>query len=88
MPLVALLDTNVWVSAFLKPAVPPGQVIAKWRRDDFTAVTSLSQLAELAEVLSRPRLFLRFKYPPEEVETTSLLFIDLSLWTTTIPYHH
>ncbi len=69
MPLVALLDTNVWVSAFLKPTGPPGQVIARWRRDDFTVVTSLSQLAETTEVLSRPRLTLRFKYPPEEVET-------------------
>ena len=69
MPLVALLDTNVWVSAFLKPTGPPGQVIAKWRRDDFSVVTSFSQLTEIAEVLSRPRLTLRFKYPPEEVET-------------------
>lgn len=69
MPLVALLDTNVWVSAFLKPTGPPGQVITRWRRDDFSVVTSFSQLAEIAEVLSRPRLTLRFKYPPEEVET-------------------
>ena len=69
MPLVALLDTNIWVSAFLKPTGPPGQVITRWRRDDFSVVTSLSQLAEIAEVLSRPRLTLRFKYPPEEVET-------------------
>jgi putative PIN family toxin of toxin-antitoxin system len=69
VPLVALLDTNVWVSAFLKPTGPPGQVITRWRRDDFSVVTSLSQLAEIAEVLSRPRLTLRFKYPPEEVET-------------------
>jgi len=69
VPLVALLDTNIWVSAFLKPTGPPGQVITRWRRDDFSVVTSLSQLAEIAEVLSRPRLTLRFKYPPEEVET-------------------
>ena len=69
MPLVALLDTNVWVSAFLKPTGPPGQVITRWRRDDFSVVTSLSQLAEIAEVLTRPRLTLRFKYPPGEVET-------------------
>ena len=69
MPLAALLDTNVWVSAFLKPTGPPGEVIARWRRDDFGMVTSLSQLAEIAEVLGRPRLALRFKYPPEELET-------------------
>ena len=69
MPLVALLDTNVWVSAFLKPAGPPGQVIARWQRNDFSVVTSFSQLAEIAEVLSRQRLIQRFTYPHEDVET-------------------
>ena len=69
MPLVALLDTNVWVSAFLKPAGPPGRVVARWRRGDFRAVTSLSQLDEVAEVLARPRLMKRFKYSPQEVAT-------------------
>ena len=69
MPLVALLDTNVWVSAFLKPAGPPGQVITRWRRNDLIVVTSLSQLAEIAEVLSRPRLIRRFEYSAREIET-------------------
>jgi len=32
VPLVALLDTNVWISAFLKPTGPPGQVVTRWRR--------------------------------------------------------
>ena len=68
MPLVALLDTNVWISAFLKPTGPPGQVVASWRRGDFTAVTSLSQIAEIAEVLGRPRLTRRFKYPRRDAE--------------------
>ena len=62
MPLVALLDTNVWVSAFLKPSGPPGQVAAAWSRNQFNALTSTSQLTELAEVLIRPRLTRRFKY--------------------------
>lgn len=69
MPLVALLDTNVWISAFLKPTGLPGQVITRWRRDDFSVVASFPQLAEIAEVLSRPRLTRRFKYSSEQVET-------------------
>ena len=73
MPLVVLLDTNVWISAFLKPSGPPGQVVAAWRRDKFSAVTSLTQLGELAEVLSRPRLIRRFKYPQRDAE----LFVRL-----------
>ena len=66
MPLVALLDTNVWVSAFLKPSGPPGQVVTARSRDKFSAVTSLSQLTELAQVLNRPRLLRRVKYSPWE----------------------
>ena len=73
MPLVALLDTNVWVSAFLKPGGPPGRVVGAWRRDDFSVVTSLSQLAEITEVLSRPRLIRRFEYSAGEIE----LFVRL-----------
>ena len=62
MPLVALVDTNVWISAFLKPDGPPGEIIAAWARDEFSVVTSLSQLNEIAEVLTRPRLIRRFRY--------------------------
>ncbi|MGZ8530080.1 MAG: putative toxin-antitoxin system toxin component, PIN family [Candidatus Binatia bacterium] len=69
MQLVALLDSNVWVSAFVKPSGPPGHVVAAWRRDKFSAVTSSSQLIEIAEVLMRPRLMRRFKYTPGEAET-------------------
>ena len=68
MPFVALLDTNVWVSAFLKPSGPPGQVVSAWTRDQFSVVTSISQLSELAEVLNRPRLLRRFRYPRRDAE--------------------
>ncbi len=54
MPIVALLDTKVWVSAFLKPTGPPGRVVSRWLQAEFDVVTSLPQLTELAEVLRRP----------------------------------
>lgn len=73
MALVALLDSNVWVSAFLKPTGPPGRVIDSWQRGDFNAVTSLSQLTEISEVLERPRLRRRFKHSSGEIE----LFVQL-----------
>jgi putative PIN family toxin of toxin-antitoxin system len=69
VPLVALLDTNVWVSAFLKPTGPPGKVVAAWRRGDFSIVTSLSQFTEILDVLNRPRLIRRFRYSSQEIET-------------------
>lgn len=73
MPLVALLDSNVWVSAFLKPTGPPGKVVGYWQKEDFRVVTSLSQLSEIIDVLGRPRLSRRFRYTAEEVE----LFVRL-----------
>jgi uncharacterized protein len=68
VPLAALLDTNVRVSAFLKPNGPPGQVVAAWADDEFSVVTLLLQLSEIAEVLSRPRLVQRFRYPHRDAE--------------------
>ena len=68
MPLAALLDTNVWVSAFNKPNGPPGQVVAAWANDEFNVVTSLLQLSEIAEVLSKPRLVRRFRFPQRDAE--------------------
>lgn len=40
-----------------------------WRGDKFSAVTSPSQLVELAEVLTRPRLMRRFKYSLGEADS-------------------
>ena len=68
MPLVALLDSNVWISAFLKPTGPPGHVVAGWLRGEFEVVTSLPQLTEIAQVLGRPRLTRQFGYSRQEVE--------------------
>ena len=84
MPFVALLDTNVWVSAFLKPSGPVGQVVSAWTRDQFSVVTSISQLTELAEVLHRPRLLRRFRYPRRDAErfvrliAARALMVDIS----------
>lgn len=75
MLIVALLDTNVWVSAFLKPTGPPGRVVSRWLQAEFEAITSLPQLTELAEVLRRPRLTRRFGYPGEEVEAFLRLIV-------------
>lgn len=68
MALVALLDSNVWISAFLKPTGPPGQVVAGWLRGEFDVITALPQLTEIAQVLGRPRLTRQFAYPRQEIE--------------------
>ncbi len=56
MPIVAVVDTSVLVSAFLNPVGFPAQVLAAAKRERVTLVTSTPLLEELREVLSRPRL--------------------------------
>ena len=55
-PIVVVIDTNVWVSAFLNPSGFPAQLVAAGKAGLFTVVSSLPLLDELFEVLSRPRI--------------------------------
>lgn len=54
--IVAVVDTNVWVSAFLNPAGFPARLIQSGKTGNFLVVSSLPLLDELREVLLRPRL--------------------------------
>lgn len=68
MPIV-LLDTNVWVSAFINPHGAPAQIVAAWLDARFEVALSLPLLEELADVLTRPRLVTKYKLAPQEVQT-------------------
>ncbi len=67
----AVVDTNVWVSAVLNPAGPPSEVRAAFEVGRFTLVTSAPLLAEVAEVLARPRI--AEKYGVTQRDTTELV---------------
>ena len=56
----AVVDTNVWISALLNPTGLPHAVRAALRDQRFTLVTSEPLLAEVAEVLARPRFVRRY----------------------------
>jgi putative PIN family toxin of toxin-antitoxin system len=60
MPVVALIDTNIWVSALLNPAGSPARLKDHWIAGAFTVVVSPALLDEVAAVLARPRI--RNKY--------------------------
>ncbi len=60
MPVRAVIDTNVWVSALLNPAGRPAMLREAFARGDFQLIVSEQTLEELAEVLSRP--WLKEKY--------------------------
>lgn len=52
----AVVDTNVWVSALLNAAGWPARVLQAFRDGLFQLVISEPLLAELQEVLARPRI--------------------------------
>lgn len=51
-----VLDTNVLISALIKPGSSPDRLYRAWREGRFTLVTSEEQLAEFRAVSRYPRL--------------------------------
>lgn len=56
MPITAVIDTNIWVSAFLNPQGHPARLVAAGRAGGLVVVSSPPLLEELMEVLLRPRI--------------------------------
>ena len=54
-----LLDTNTVLSAIFKPQNRQAEVLGLWRTKHFEWLTCTQQLQEIADVLSRPRIFNR-----------------------------
>lgn len=64
-----LLDTNIWVSAFLSPNGHCGSLVRRLSMDsDVEIVTSLPLIDEIVDVLRRPRLTRRYGFTAEEVK--------------------
>jgi uncharacterized protein len=73
MPFKILIDTNVWVSAFLNPSGYPAKIITAWLEDKIQIVISMPLLKEILDVLQRPRIQKKYKYSAEEIKT----YLDL-----------
>lgn len=70
----AVIDTNVWVSALLNPRGAPARVLDAYRNGRFTLVMSEPLLAELLEVLQRPRIARRYGVTaPDAAEVVGIL---------------
>ena len=57
---VALFDANIATSGMINPRGSPGQVLEAWNQGAYRAISSDDLLAELADVLYRPRIERRF----------------------------
>lgn len=65
-----VLDTNVVVSGVIKEEGPPGQILRRlFQARQFTSVTSLEILAEIREVLQRPKVRRYHGWTDEEIDT-------------------
>ena len=51
-----VLDTNIFIGALITKGTPPDRLYRAWLRGEIKLVTSTAQMAELADVLARPRL--------------------------------
>src|SRR5262245_42375740 len=78
MASIVAIDTNVWVSAFFTPRGYPAQLKFYCQANRFDVVTSMPLLAELVDVLARPRLQTRYSYTSVEVATYVRLIAELA----------
>lgn len=78
MPAVAVVDTNVWVSAFLNPDGFPNRLLQAARSNRFTLVTSSPLLEELQEVLCRPRIMKIRRTSQTEAESFTRLVAGIA----------
>jgi len=76
--LRAVVDTNVWVSAFLNPRGHPALVLGAFRNGRFVPILSRRLVEELIDVLSRPRLVKKYRLDPEEVAEYVALIVEKS----------
>ncbi len=51
-----VLDTNILIAALITKGTPPDRLYQAWLRGEIELVTSIAQIRELTDVLSRDRL--------------------------------
>lgn len=51
-----VLDTNILIAAMITKGTPPDRLYQAWLKGEIELVTSTVQMAEVADVLARPRL--------------------------------
>jgi len=51
-----VLDTNILIGALITKGTPPDRLYQAWLRTEIELVTSTAQMAEMVDVLARPRM--------------------------------
>ncbi len=77
--IIAVLDTNVLVSALCLPGSLPAELLRRWLAQEFILLLSEQILAELADVLRRPKIVRRFGMTDEKAKAFADVLRDLAL---------
>jgi len=71
----AVIDTSILIRAIIKPRGTVGPILQGLRNADYQLVYSDPLLAELAEVLARPRLPAKYGLTTEDIATVLSLIL-------------
>ena len=80
---VVLVDTNVWVSAYINPHGYPAKLKDAWLNQQFQVAVSAPLLDEIAEVLARPRIRNKYGLDADEIIEFVRLLADRAV--TVVP---
>lgn len=76
LPIGAVVDANIFVSAVLTPGGPPGEVTRAVREGRFELVISEPVVQDVADVLTRPRITRKYRVPAERIDEALLRLRD------------
>ena len=72
----ALIDTNVWISAFINPQGAPARVLRAYALGQFQLIISPPLLDEFRDVFSRPRIQRRLRSIESDI-SAFLQYVDI-----------
>lgn len=71
----AVIDTNILVRALIMPHGSVGPVLQRLRQGDYTILYAPPLLAELVDVLNRPRIRTKYDLSDEDIKTVLSLIL-------------
>lgn len=77
--LLAVLDTNVLVSALILPGSLPARLLRRALAREFVLILSESILQELTRVLARPKMVQRYAMTPERAAAFESVLRDVAV---------
>jgi uncharacterized protein len=66
-PYRALLDTNIWISAFINPSGQPAHLLYLFFQGHYQMIASQALLDEITNVLIRPRIRRNLRIPDSQI---------------------